>query len=46
MIQAGDIPILVQTAGRSWHWIAGADGVIASPQEAALNRACQEQKAS
>ena len=41
MIQAGDIPDLVQTrAGRALD--AGADGVIASPQEAALIRALPE----
>mgnify|MGYP003633588986 FL=1 len=43
MIQAGDIPDLVQTrAGRALD--AGADGVIASPQEAALIRALPEAK--
>lgn len=41
MIQSGDIPDLVQTrAGRALE--AGADGVIASPQEAALIRALPE----
>lgn len=43
MIQAGDIPDLVRTrAGRALD--AGADGVIASPQEAALIRALPEAK--
>ncbi|WP_138924917.1 orotidine-5'-phosphate decarboxylase [Sulfitobacter sp. BSw21498] len=43
MIQAGDIPDLVQTrAGRALD--AGAHGVIASPQEAALIRALPEAK--
>lgn len=41
LIQAGDIPDLVATrAGRAFD--AGADGVIASPQEAALIRALPE----
>lgn len=41
LIQAGDIPDLVTTrAGRAFD--AGADGVIASPQEAALIRALPE----
>ena len=41
LIQSGDIPDLVQTrASRAFE--AGADGVIASPQEAALIRALPE----
>ena len=41
LIQSGDIPDLVATrAGRAFD--AGADGVIASPQEAALIRALPE----
>ena len=41
MIRDGDIPDIVQTrAGRAFD--AGADGVIASPQEAALIRALPE----
>ncbi len=41
LIQSGDIPDLVQTrAGRAFD--AGADGVISSPQEAAMIRALPE----